>query len=152
MAFCKCNVWVGRRVFLNPKPKPRESGSGYPTLATLQAYSSSAGLSSTPTLGTSSGFAQNATPPSVGSYGAMPMSACVHATQTSVFLQDLRKVKTTLSTLTFNKSSAFQLVRFWKNGHFTLAFIWVHGIQRHSFIEMRCLKSLRKGERPLLVF
>eukprot|EP00971_Amphidinium_carterae_P224080 4446598-Amphidinium_carterae.1 len=41
-------------------------------------------------------------------------ASCVHATQTSVSLQDLRKVKTTLPTLTFNKSSAFQLVRSWK--------------------------------------
>eukprot|EP00971_Amphidinium_carterae_P194300 3855483-Amphidinium_carterae.1 len=105
---------LGGGCLSNPEPKPRELGSGYPTLATLQANSSSAGLSSTPTLGTSSGFTQNATPPSVGSQGAMPLSACVHATQTSVSLQDLRKVKTTLPTLTFNKSSAFQLVRSWK--------------------------------------
>eukprot|EP00971_Amphidinium_carterae_P294422 5845581-Amphidinium_carterae.1 len=66
-------------------------GSGYPTLATLQANSSSTGLSSTPTLGTSIGFAQTATPPSVESQGVIPTAACVHATQTSVSLQDLRK-------------------------------------------------------------
>eukprot|EP00971_Amphidinium_carterae_P341739 6480703-Amphidinium_carterae.1 len=51
----------------NPEPKPRETGSGYPTLATLQANSSSAGLSSTPTFGTTAGFANAATPPSVDS-------------------------------------------------------------------------------------
>eukprot|EP00971_Amphidinium_carterae_P043800 862164-Amphidinium_carterae.1 len=41
-------------VLTNPEQKTSELGSGYPTLATLQANSSSAGLSSTPTLGTSS--------------------------------------------------------------------------------------------------
>eukprot|EP00971_Amphidinium_carterae_P223008 4425207-Amphidinium_carterae.1 len=73
------------------EPTTRETGSGYPTLATLQANSSSAGLSFTPTLGTSVGFANAATPPSVDSQGMNPVAACVHNTQTTVFLQDLRK-------------------------------------------------------------
>eukprot|EP00971_Amphidinium_carterae_P219663 4361083-Amphidinium_carterae.2 len=83
----------------NLEPKPRKTGSGYPTLATLQANSSSAGLGSTPTLGTSTGFANTATPPSVESQGVSPMAACVHTSQTTVSLQELRKVKTTLPTI-----------------------------------------------------
>eukprot|EP00971_Amphidinium_carterae_P235676 4677142-Amphidinium_carterae.1 len=69
----------------------QQTGSGYPTLATMQANSSSAGLSSTPTLGTSVGFANAATPPSVDNQGVNPMAACVHNMQTTVSLQDLRK-------------------------------------------------------------
>eukprot|EP00971_Amphidinium_carterae_P108304 2144518-Amphidinium_carterae.1 len=49
------------------------------------------------------------------------MAACVHATQTSVSLQDLRSNWSVLG----------------KSGHLTLA---VHGMQRHNFIGMRYLK------------
>eukprot|EP00971_Amphidinium_carterae_P177907 3528356-Amphidinium_carterae.1 len=52
---------LGGGCLTNPEQKPSQLGSGYPTLATLQANSSSAGLSLTPTLGTSSGFTQTAT-------------------------------------------------------------------------------------------
>eukprot|EP00971_Amphidinium_carterae_P278792 5534741-Amphidinium_carterae.1 len=137
--------------FANPKPKTRKSGSGYPTLATLQANFSSAGLSSTPTLGTSSGFTQNATPPSVGSQGATPMAACVHVTQTSVSLQDLRKVKTTLPTLTFNKSSAFQLVRFWKEWSLKVGLhmgawhpeaTWTGRVWIYSFLKLEVVNTI----------
>eukprot|EP00971_Amphidinium_carterae_P241290 4791036-Amphidinium_carterae.1 len=101
-------------LFGKGESKNCESGSGYPTLAYLQADSSSAGLSSTPTLATTAGFAD--TRPSTDSRGCNAMAASAQPTVSTsqVTLTDLRKVKTTLPTLTMSGSTAFQLVRSWK--------------------------------------